>query len=451
MTRFAALLARGLEASKELSHWRRQAVFLCLWVLAMATFSSSCSPTKVPADKTAADILGNPAYQAISFGSYRGLSCDIQPTIPQLKEDLKILSAMGIKLLRTYNVYYGEVAKLPVVIRQLKAADPSFEMYLMLGAWIDCKNAWTDQPPNHDEESEKNASEIDRAVALAQKYPNIVKIIAVGNEAMVKWAESYYVQPRVVLKWVNHLQNLKKQGKLPQTLWITSSDNFASWGGGGSEYHVEDLNALIKAVDFISMHTYPMHNTHYYNPNFWGVQEDELSLSDVEKINAAMLRARDYAVSQYESVVHYMKSLGVDKPVHIGETGWATQANERYGNKGSRACDEYKSALYYQHMRNWTNTAGLTCFYFEAFDEQWKDAANPGGSENHFGLFNLQAQAKYAIWNLVDAGVFEGLMRDGQPITKTFNGGDMAAMMRNNKSTPNSSRNQKPTLKTAAI
>ena len=60
--------------------------------------------------------------------------------------------------------------------------------------------------------------------------------------------------------------------------------------------------------------------------------------------------------------------------------------------------------------------------YFEAFDEQWKDAANPIGSENHFGLINLQGQAKYAIWDLVDKGVFKGLTRDGQQITKTYNG-----------------------------
>lgn len=394
----------------------------------------SCSPSRQPVEKTAADILGNPDYQAISFGSYRELSREVQPTIPQLKEDLKILSAMGIKLLRTYNVYYDEASNLLKAISDLKKEDPAFEMYLMLGAWIDCKNAWTELPPDHNVESEKNAGEIDRAVALAQQYPDIVKIIAAGNEAMVKWAASYYVQPGVILKWVNHLQNLKKQGQLPETLWITSSDNFASWGGGESEYHVEDLNQLIKAVDFISMHTYPMHDTHY-NPDFWGVPDSEEGLSDLEKTEAAMLRAKGYAMSQYESVVSYMKSLGVNKPVHIGETGWSTQSNERYGDEGSRACDEYKSAVYYKHLREWTNAAGITCFYFEAFDEQWKDAANPGGSENHFGLFNLQAQAKYMIWDLVDAGVFKGLTRDGQPITKTFNG-DKDAVMKTVKAPP---------------
>jgi hypothetical protein len=67
---------------------------------------------------------------------------------------------------------------------------------------------------------------------LTRQYPDIIKVIAVGNEAMVKWAASYFVQPDVILKWVNHLQALKQKGDLPKALWITSSDNFASWGGG---------------------------------------------------------------------------------------------------------------------------------------------------------------------------------------------------------------------------
>ena len=72
-----------------------------------------------------------------------------------------------------------------------------------------------------------------------------------------------------------------------------------------------------------------------------------------------------------------MKSLGINKPIHIGETGWATLSNEFYGNSGSKATDEYKSAMYYKLMREWSNKEGMSLFYFEAFDEQWKDSANP--------------------------------------------------------------------------
>ena len=399
-----------------------------LFTIAISCIILSCEDDKkneklekTPKQKiqlTAKDILGNSKYLAISYGGYRKSTRGIQPTISEIKEDMKILYAMKIRILRTYNVQLAQAETILEAIQELKSEDPSFEMYVMLGAWIDCKNAWTNHPVNHQLESDQNESEIGRAVSLANKYPSIVKIIAVGNEAMVKWATSYYVQPSVILKWVSHLQNLKKTDKLPKNLWITSSDNFASWGGGSDEYHTEDLNKLIKEVDYISMHTYPMHDTHY-NPVFWYTKEEK---PNIEKINNIMLRARDYAVSQYDSVANYVNSLGIKKPIHIGETGWATFSNGLYGNKGSKATDEYKEALFYRHMREWTTKTGISCFYFEAFDEIWKDAPNPGGSENHFGLFTIDGKAKYALWDLVDKGVFDGLGRNKKTITKTYNG-----------------------------
>jgi exo-beta-1,3-glucanase (GH17 family) len=392
--------------------------------------SISCNQKQTSSDKpinqkevTAKDILGNPNYLAISFEGYREKSRDLQPTVAQLQEDLKILFAMGIRIVRTYNVQLPHASNLLKAIHELKAADPKFEMYVMLGAWIDCKNAWTNLAPDHNIESEQNEGEIGRAVALANQYPDIVKILAVGNEAMVRWAASYYVQPAVILKWVSHVQSLKASGQLPKDLWITCSDDFASWGGGDSSYHTEDLEKIIKAVDYISMHTYPYHNTHY-NPDFWRVPKEEIKLSEVEKADAAMLRACDFAKAQYDSVASYVKSLGVNKPIHIGETGWASTSDGFYGNEGSRATDEYKQGKYYQLMRDWTNTSGISCFFFEAFDEQWKDAANPNGSENHFGLFDLSGEAKYSLWKLVDQGVFKNLTRGGNPITKSYDGNE---------------------------
>ena len=372
---------------------------------------------------SAKDILGNPDYLAMSYGGYRHADHSIEPTLEELKEDLKLLSVIGIKILRTYKLLKPQAANLVKVISEMKKEDPNFEMYVMLGAWVDCKNSFGsgNGEPEHNIENEENPAEIARAVALANQYPDIIKIIAVGNEAMVKWAASYYVEPWIILKWVDHLQDLKKEGKLPKDLWITSSDNFASWGGGGNEYHVEDLNKLIKAVDFISMHTYPMHDTHY-QPEFWQKPFIKEGMTDIEKIEESMLRSKKYAISQYENVKNYMNSLGVDKPIHIGETGWASFSDGQYGPKGSKACDEYKEALYYKHMRDWTYEAEMSCFYFEGFDEPWKGGPDPGNSEKHFGLITVDGKAKYILWDEVDKGTFKGFTRNGNPITKTYNG-----------------------------
>ena len=402
-----------------------------LLLIIFAGFTSACeqkeSMEDVRRNITAKDILGNQDYLAMSYGGYRTNSRRVQPTIGQLKDDMKILSALGVKVIRTYNVHLPHAVNVLKAIDELNQEDESFEMYVMLGAWIDCKNAWTGFEPIHSEESERNEVEINRAVELANEYPEIIKVIAVGNEAMVKWATSYYVEPGIILKWVNHLQQRKEEGELDENLWITSSDNFASWGGGDSTYHTEELNELIAAVDYVSLHTYPMHDTHY-NPVFWGVLESETDLTRNEQIDAALNRSIAYAQSQFNSVADYVHAIDADKPLHIGETGWASFATDLYGDEGSKACDEFKQAMFYNKMRAWTNKDNISCFYFEAFDEPWKDANNKGGSENHFGLFTVDGEAKFALWDEVDNGNLNKLSRDGNKITKSFDGNEDSLM-----------------------
>ena len=395
-----------------------------LWLLTCA-FLSCGREQKQPqkeATITAAEILGNPAYPAISYGGYRTNSREDQPTLAQIKADLRILHAMGIKLVRTYNLQFEHSPNVLKAIAALKKEEINFEMYVMLGTWIDCKGAWTEVRDHSSENLENNTSEIEKAIALANQYPDIVKIISVGNEAMVHWAEAYYVTPKIILKWVNHLQKLKKEGKLPSDLWITSSDNFASWGGGDNSYHKEALNQLIQAVDYLSIHTYPFHDTHY-NPSFWETNR-EATRTKKEKIEAAMNRATNYALAQYNAVEKYLEKIGVNKPVHIGETGWSTWSKGLYGNNGSHAADEFKQALYYHKMQQWSKENNITNVYFSAFDEPWKDPNGPMASENNFGLFTVEGKAKYALWPLIDKGTFRNLSREenGSPIQKTFEG-----------------------------
>ena len=355
---------------------RRDLLTALTLILTIWSCETSKSENNMQSEKiTAKFLLGNLDYPAISYGGYRDTTRNIQPKVEELKEDMILLSALGIKVLRTYNVKLAHASNVLKAISELKKERPGFEMYVMLGAWIDCKNAWTDLAPDHEEESPENEEEIARAVDLANKYPDIVKVIAVGNEAMVKWAAAYYVQPWAILKWVSHLQALKSDGKLSKDVWITSSDNFASWGGGDTEYHVEDLNKLIQTVNYVSMHTYPMHDTHY-NPSFWGLLQSEDTLAKEQQVELVMQRVLAYAKNQFESVKAYVNNVSPGKPIHIGETGWASSSNELYGPAGFKATDEYKEGVYHRMMREWTNENNISCFYFQAFDEPWKDAHN---------------------------------------------------------------------------
>ncbi|WP_051007954.1 hypothetical protein [Psychroflexus torquis] len=124
---------------------------------------------------TAADILGNPDYLAFSYGGYRKNTREAVPMIKELKEDMKILSAMGIKLIRTYNTQqFGHTANLLQAIKQLKDEDSNFEMYVMLGTWIECEGAWSASANHNAGNVENNTAEIEAAVKMAQTYPDIL-------------------------------------------------------------------------------------------------------------------------------------------------------------------------------------------------------------------------------------------------------------------------------------
>ena len=371
--------------------------------------------------KNAKDIIGNNSYPAISYGGYRGKSREIQPSIEDIKEDLKIMFAQGFRIIRTYDLHHPFAENTLKAISELKNSDPDFEMYVMLGAWIQCKDAFTDLPIHNEEDLEGNKVEIAEAVRLAQDYQDIVKVIAVGNEAMVHWATSYHLEPKYILKWVKHLQDLKINGTINNNIYITSSDNFASWGGGSEEYHNDDLDELIRSVDYVSMHTYAFHDT-YYNPVFWNLSGDLEDLSKKDIIKKAIQKAVEYELSQFNSVQEYIHGIDSSKQVHIGETGWSSVASDLYGYGGTEAADEYKLGLYYEMITDVCVAKSISCFYFSAFDEPWKDSQNENGSENHFGLFTVHGEAKYPLWKKVDQNVFDGLSRGGNPIKKTFNG-----------------------------
>jgi exo-beta-1,3-glucanase (GH17 family) len=371
--------------------------------------------------KNAKDIIGNNNYPAISYGGYRGKSREVQPSIEDIKEDLKIMFAQGFRVIRTYDLHHPFAENTLKAISELKNSDSDFEMYVMLGAWIQCKDAFTDLPIHNEEDLEGNKVEIAEAVRLAQDYQDIVKVIAVGNEAMVHWATSYHLEPKYILKWVKYLQDLKINGTINNNIWITSSDNFASWGGGSEEYHNDDLDELIRSVDYVSMHTYAFHDT-YYNPVFWNLSGDLEDLSKKDIIKKAIQKAVEYELSQFNSVQEYIHGIDSSKQVHIGETGWSSVASDLYGYGGTEAADEYKLGLYYEMITDVCVAKSISCFYFSAFDEPWKDSQNENGSENHFGLFTVYGEAKYPLWKKVDQNVFDGLSRGGNPIKKTFNG-----------------------------
>ena len=396
-------------------------------VLAVLVLVNGCREEVV--ERSASELLGDPEYLAISYSGWRTekRAEALCPTVAEIKEDLLLMEAIGIRLIRTYNTQlYPQTERILAAIRELKEADAGFEMYVMLGAWIDCKGARTEAADHGKGDTELNGREIARAIELARQYPDIVKIIAVGNEAMVTW-QPHHVAPAIIHTWVKVLQQARAAGELAADLWITTSDNWAALGGEES-YRNDDLLALLRALDYVSLHTYAFHDTYYYPTFEWairpaqaGVEPGESGLPLEEQRQRAVERAVAHQQAQVAAVRAYLDANGIDKAIHIGETGWASRDDSHYGNDGTCAADEYTSKLFHDAIRAWTASTGMSCFYFQAFDEPWKSSTRDG-SESHFGLFTNDGQAKAVIWHHVDAGVFDGLGRGGRPVTKTLDG-----------------------------
>lgn len=386
----------------------------------MEKSASTCYPNYIL--ENGQKLLGNNHYPAISYSGDRKNPRTLanSPSIEDIKEDLKLLSAMGIKLLRTYNtVEFPQSERILNAIRQLKQENPDFEMYVMLGAWIQCKNAFREGTDHNIEDLEWNKNEIEGGIRLASEYPDVVKIIAVGNESMVTW-QAHFVPASTILRWVKYLKEARTTGRMPAKTLVTTSDNWAALGGE-ERYRSKDLLELMKQMDFVSLHTYAFHDTFYNRALQWGPLPDEAALSAAEQTAKSIDRAIAEQKIQYKAVKEYLKEIGVDKEIHIGETGWACLDNSNYGNDGTCAASEYNAKLFYDAAKKWTTENNLTCFYFEAFDEPWKSNGTEG-SEGHFGLFTVDGKAKFPLWDSVDTGIFDGLKRGGNLIVKTHGG-----------------------------
>ena len=208
------------------------AQILIIIILMGYIFESSAESKLDSHELVTFDLLGNSEYPAICYSGHRGdtRSVEATPTVEQTKSDLRILAAMGFKWIRTYNTtLYPHTERILKAIDELKK-ESDFEMYVMVGAWITCNNPESLEVDHAKEDILQNTAEINGAIELASRYPDIVRIIAVGNEAMVHW-QPHHVSPDIILKWVEFLDDKRTKGILSKHTLITCSDNWAAFGG----------------------------------------------------------------------------------------------------------------------------------------------------------------------------------------------------------------------------
>ncbi len=299
-------------------------------------------------------MLKLPTGNAICYSGYRhGQSPGerIYPSLAQIREDLQILRK-NWRLLRLYDCSPHADRVLEVI----RADGLPFQV--MLGAYLGaemnnfgCPWGATYTKEQLEASQRENDAEIDRLIALAKAYPDIVFSVAVGNEATVDWTDHFVPVHRMI----EHVRRVKAAVQQP----VTFCENYLPWQ--------HKLRDLVAELDFISLHTYPV----------W----------EYKHIHEAL----DYTKDNVASVAR----LYPGKPLVITEAGWCTNSNGR-GMHAEHAVQELQ-ACYLQGLMDWTREAGLLCFVFEAFDEPWKGSADPLEPEKHWGLFTVDRQPKLVI------------------------------------------------------
>lgn len=303
------------------------------------------------------NLLNLKPGNAICYSGFRhGQSPDngIFPTYDQIKEDLLILSK-NWKYIRLYDCDKQSEMVLDIIEKE------KLDFKVMLGAYIGaernnfgCPWGGTYSEDVLRNNINQNLKQIEKLIMMANKYPDIIFSLSAGNEATVHWTDHFVPVDRVI-EYVNMIKEATKQP-------VTFCENYVPWQGF--------LKNLVNAVDFISIHTYPV----------W----------EYKNIHEAI----EYTKQNYYSVAD--KYPG--KPVIITEAGWATNSN------GRGICPENVSQelqeIYYNELINWSKEEKILTFVFEAFDEPWKGSSEPLEPEKHWGLFTVDRKPKKVMKTL---------------------------------------------------
>ena len=288
--------------------------------------------------------------KAICYSGYRqGQSPKTEiPTKEQIEEDLDILVKEGYQYIRMYDPNLHARRALEI-IREKKLS-----LKCMIGIDSEPEENNPDCPfvkqEYTEEELEKNRirndAEVEKLIELVKEFEECVAAVSVGNENTPPWG-ARIVKPERLLA---HAKRFKEALDKP----VTFCEGVFEW---------PHLNELGDYLDFISVHSYPLHYK--------------------ETIYVAV----DLNKKHYQDI----KAVFPDKQVLFTEVGWTTKPNSAMV-PGQACVDNQKR--YITELNEWLEKDQIIGFIFEAFDEPWK-GSNPNKSECNWGLYYLDRTRKW--------------------------------------------------------
>lgn len=270
------------------------------------------------------------ALPCLSYAPFRGeqspLVGNVQIERGQIAEDLAHL-ATRTACIRTYGVNHGT----HVVPELAKEAG----LKVMLGIWLGADPA-------------SNRQQIDSAIDLARRYPEVLSAVVVGNEVLLRGE----MTPPALAAALREVR-----AAVPVSVPVTYADVPEFW-----LRHPE----LANAVDFITIHLLP----------YW------------EDFPTPVAAAVAHAEASRQKIVAAFPG----RQVFVGEIGWPSAGRMREGALPSRV----NQARFFHEVMALAEREQFGVNLIEAFDQPWK-RQREGTVGGYWGLFDAeQREAKFA-------------------------------------------------------
>jgi exo-beta-1,3-glucanase (GH17 family)/uncharacterized membrane protein len=282
----------------------------------------------LPNRPQAADVpMPAERFNSVSFAPFRAGHSPLTgrfPTAEQVAEDLRLI-APRVRAIRTYAAIEGEYETAALAARQ--------GLKVWQGIWLGRDLA-------------QNEREVARAVAAANRFPDTVERVVVGNEVLLR-------RDLPVERLAAHLDSVRAQVRQP----VTYADVWEFW-----VQHPE----LARHVDIITIHILP----------YW---EDEPT-----GVGAAMAHVR--------AVYRRVKALFPDQQVAIGEIGWPSRGRWREAAAPSRV----DQAVFLRQFIALSQEEGFDYNLIEAFDQVWK-YRHEGTVGAAWGLWTADRAEKFPL------------------------------------------------------
>jgi exo-beta-1,3-glucanase (GH17 family) len=242
----------------------------------------------------------------------------------RIDADLRALS-QRFDCVRTYSQGQG-LSAVPAIAER-------YGMKVLLGIWLGG-------------DAKANAQQVELGIATANKYPQVLRGVIVGNEVLLRGDLSS-------AQLAGYLRQVRAAVHVP----VTYADVWEFW-----LRHPE----LAGSVDYLTIHILP----------YW---EDQPV-------------PPERAVQHVAAVYAQVQQAFPGRRVMIGETGWPSAGRPRQ----TASASVVNEARYLREFLRYAATVHMPYNVIEAFDQPWK-RAQEGTVGGYWGIFDVQARPKFAM------------------------------------------------------